>query len=120
MMVDPTRAGKLSGLLACDLGFRVGAGEGNRTLMTSLEGVPQQAVTSPDLAILMTADSCYCLLLTVVNGTLMARPALLSEFFNHGVGVGVAGCYDLVALGEVQAVCVVLPLDTETHLPDAR
>ena len=25
-------------LPACDLGFRVGAGEGNRTLMTSLEG----------------------------------------------------------------------------------
>ena len=27
-----------SGYIACDLGFWVGAGEGNRTLMTSLEG----------------------------------------------------------------------------------
>jgi hypothetical protein len=38
MMSDPTRAGKLSGHLSCDLGLLVGAGEGNRTLMTSLEG----------------------------------------------------------------------------------
>ncbi len=32
------RAERLGGHWRCDLGFRVGAGEGNRTLMTSLEG----------------------------------------------------------------------------------
>src|SRR5947207_11669229 len=38
MMPDPTRAGKLLGHLPCELGFLVGAGDGNRTRMTSLEG----------------------------------------------------------------------------------
>ncbi len=34
----PTRFAWLGSYWACDLGFLVGAGEGNRTLMTSLEG----------------------------------------------------------------------------------
>jgi len=41
---------------AADLRFLVGAGEGNRTLMTSLEGVPHHAVRGADLAILMTGS----------------------------------------------------------------
>ncbi len=37
-----------------DLGFLVGAGEGNRTLMTSLEDVPRTAVMGPVLQLRVT------------------------------------------------------------------
>jgi len=90
------------------------------TRSPSLEGVPRMAVVGADLHVGVTGGSRGLPLLTLANGTLMARPALFSEFFDHGVGVGAARVYDLVALGEVQAVREVLPLDTETHLPDAR
>jgi hypothetical protein len=49
------------------------AGDGNRTRMTSLEGVPHRAVTAPDLRIVVTgAASCWPVL-TLANGALMAR-----------------------------------------------
>jgi hypothetical protein len=35
--------------MAAELGFLVGAGEGNRTLMTSLEGVPERERIGLDL-----------------------------------------------------------------------
>jgi hypothetical protein len=38
MIVKPIRREQLPGHTGCDLGFRVGAGDGNRTRMTSLEG----------------------------------------------------------------------------------
>ncbi len=38
MVPGPVLVVVLFGHLGCDLGFWVGAGEGNRTLMTSLEG----------------------------------------------------------------------------------
>jgi hypothetical protein len=38
MVRELTGAVRLDGGWSCDLGFLVGAGEGNRTLMTSLEG----------------------------------------------------------------------------------
>jgi hypothetical protein len=37
----------------------VRAGEGNRTLMASLEGVPQHPVMGTDLRIVMTGGSRY-------------------------------------------------------------
>lgn len=40
-----------------ELEFRVGAGEGNRTLMTSLEGCPHILVTGSDLGIRVAAGS---------------------------------------------------------------
>lgn len=49
------------------------SGQENRTLMTSLEGVPHRAVTAPDLQIPLTADAPCRPALTAANGTLMAR-----------------------------------------------
>ena len=58
---------------ACVSGCLVGAARRNRTLMTSLEGVPHRAVTAPDLRIVVTgAASCWPAL-TLANGALMAR-----------------------------------------------
>jgi hypothetical protein len=37
-LAEPSCMQSVAGVRAADLGFRVGAGEGNRTLMTSLEG----------------------------------------------------------------------------------
>jgi hypothetical protein len=59
--------------VAAELGFRVGAGEGNRTLMTSLEGVTQRGDIGPDLLLGMLASDRGIPPVTVVNGTLMAR-----------------------------------------------
>ena len=56
-----------------DLRFWVGAGEGNRTLMTSLEGVPHAAVVGADLHVGVSAGGPGLPLLTLANGTLMAR-----------------------------------------------
>ena len=56
-----------------DLGLWVGAGEGDRTLMTSLEGVPHRAVVGADLHVGVAAGSRGLLPLTLANGTLMAR-----------------------------------------------
>jgi hypothetical protein len=52
-----------------DLGFWVGAGEGNRTLMTSLEGVPHGAVVGADLHVGVAGGSRGLPLLTLANGT---------------------------------------------------
>jgi hypothetical protein len=41
------------GDMSADLGFRVGAGELNRTIMTSLEGVPRHARIPCDLRIVL-------------------------------------------------------------------
>jgi hypothetical protein len=46
LIPDPPGSGTIA-----DLGFLVGAGEGNRTLMTSLEGVPYGPVMGADLGI---------------------------------------------------------------------
>lgn len=51
----------------------VGAGEGSRTLMTSLEGVPQRCRRGADLAIWVSMSTRGCLSLAMVNGTPMAR-----------------------------------------------
>jgi hypothetical protein len=40
-----------------DLGFLVGAGEGNRTLMTSLEGCPHTVVMGSDLGVRLAVGS---------------------------------------------------------------
>jgi hypothetical protein len=56
-----------------DLGWDHGAGEGNRTLMTSLEGVPHRAVVGADLRIGVSDSNRGLPLLTLANGTLMAR-----------------------------------------------
>ena len=61
------------GLQALTWGFRVGAGEGNRTLMTSLEGVPQRNCTTSDLGNVLAVRGHEIPLLTLANGTLMAR-----------------------------------------------
>jgi hypothetical protein len=50
-----------------------GAGEGNRTLMTSLEGVQRTAVTAAGLVDPLPGSDPCCPLLTLVNGPLMAR-----------------------------------------------
>jgi hypothetical protein len=39
-----------------ELRIRVGAGEGNRTLMTSSEGVPRMAVTGADLRVWLSGS----------------------------------------------------------------
>ena len=41
--------------------------------MTSLEGVPHRAVTAPDLRFVVTGAASYRPVLTLANGTLMAR-----------------------------------------------
>jgi len=51
----------------------VRAGEGNRTLMTSLEGVPRIAVRSAGLRIRVAGGDRDCPWITLVNGTPMAR-----------------------------------------------
>ena len=56
-----------------DLVFLGGAGEGNRTLMTSLEGVPRIAVEGADLHAGVSAGGRGLPLRTLANGTLMAR-----------------------------------------------
>jgi hypothetical protein len=58
---------------AADLGRSVGAGDGNRTRMTSLDGVPHRAVTVPGLRISVTGGTPYQPVLTLANGTPMAR-----------------------------------------------
>ncbi len=50
-----------------------GAGEGNRTFMTSLEGAPQRNRTTSDLENVLAARDHEKPLLTLANGTLMAR-----------------------------------------------
>ena len=55
---------------ACGLVF--GAGEGNRTLMTSLEGVPSIAVRAAELGGSLSWRDLECPLRTGVNGPLMA------------------------------------------------
>jgi hypothetical protein len=45
------------GCPCCDLGFLPGAGEGNRTIMTSLEGVPDIVVMGSDLGVRAAAGS---------------------------------------------------------------
>jgi len=62
-----------SGCWRCDLTLWVGAGEGNRTLMTSLEGAPRMAVMDADLHVGVDSGSRGLPLVTPVNGTLMAR-----------------------------------------------
>jgi hypothetical protein len=49
------------------------AGDGNRTRMTSLEGVWRTGVRAAELETLMLLGSRGCLLITVANGPLMAR-----------------------------------------------
>jgi hypothetical protein len=51
----------------------VGAGEGNRTLMTSLEGVPQRCRSGAGLRIWVSAGARGCPSLAMANGTLMAK-----------------------------------------------
>jgi hypothetical protein len=59
MIVEPSRAESLPGCPGFDLGFLVGAGDGNRTRMASLEGVPQHAVMGADQPIVMTGGGRY-------------------------------------------------------------
>jgi hypothetical protein len=67
------RRGRHAGrLMPVDLVFLGGAGEGNRTLMTSLEGVPRRAVMGADLHVGVTGSSRGLPLITPANGTLMA------------------------------------------------
>ena len=64
----------------CDLGISVGAGEGNRTLMTSLEGVPPMAVVGAGLRIRVSDSNRGLPPLTLANDTLMARrPSALNR-----------------------------------------
>jgi hypothetical protein len=60
-------------LVPPDLQFWVGAGEGNRTLMTSLEGVPHRAVVGADLHVGVAGGNRGLPLVTLANGALMAR-----------------------------------------------
>ena len=62
--------------IGLDLGFWVGAGEGNRTLMTSLEGVPHGAIVGADLYLGVAGSNRGVPLVTLANGTLMARRPL--------------------------------------------
>jgi hypothetical protein len=68
------RPGRSAGRqIPLDLRFLDGAGEGNRTLMTSLEGVPPGAVVGADLHVGVSGGSRGLPLFTLANGTLMAR-----------------------------------------------
>jgi hypothetical protein len=67
---------EVNGAAVCygaDLRFSVGAGDGNRTRITSLEGVPGRAVVGPGLQVQVPGGVRGCPLVTLANGTLMAR-----------------------------------------------
>jgi hypothetical protein len=71
------RPGRSAGQqIPVDLGFWIGAGEGNRTLMTSLEGVPRMAVVGADLHVRLAGSSRGLPLVTPVNGTVIKASPL--------------------------------------------
>ena len=53
-------------------------------------------------------------------GPRLGLDASRREILNHRVGGCVTGVHDLVALGDVQLLCEVLPFHAEADLPDAR
>jgi hypothetical protein len=67
-------------------GYSVGAGEGNRTLMTSLEGCPHIVAAGSDLGVRVAADSRSCPVITLVNGTLMAQRTTAARQIISSVG----------------------------------
>jgi hypothetical protein len=108
-----------------DLGFLVGAGEGNRTLMTSLEGVPHGAVVGADLHVGVAVGSRGLPLFTLANGTLMARRPWWARAFTApeaAVASWQTCAFDLVGRAQCLAlptkiVSCMLDLPGEVHRP---
>jgi hypothetical protein len=63
---------------ALSCGNSIGAGEENRTLMTSLEGVAQRCRRSADLPIWVSMSTRGCPSLAMINGTVILRRGSLA------------------------------------------